>query len=88
MHITIRDRRWRYRIVHPRLIGGARGQCDSPTAYGKRILVASNLSPADTVEVDIHEFAHAFFWDADEEVIDLFGRQLTTFLRRRGWVNV
>ena len=33
----------------------------------------------------IHEFAHAFFWEASEENVTKFGNTVTRFLYSQGW---
>jgi len=60
-----------------------RGDVDSPTTPGKQIRIAKELEGEERLEVIIHEVTHCAFWHLDEEVVEIFGRDLARILYRK-----
>ena len=45
------------------------GQCDPPSSETRQIRIHTELSGKHELEIFLHEFLHAAFWDIDEEVV-------------------
>jgi len=80
MRFTVRGILWKVR--HSARLKRAWGHCDD----GKReIALYSRMRPQKELEIALHEFAHAFFPDADETVIDQFGKDAQKYLWKLGY---
>ena len=58
------------------------GTCDSRR---NEITLYSKMRPRKQLEISLHEFAHAFFQDADEEVVKKFGDDAADYLWSLGY---
>jgi hypothetical protein len=83
----IASRTWPWKYV--RLKGGNDGYAFTPEpgdkTPGHKILIDSRLVGRKRLRIELHEFLHAAFPDAAEEVIDQRSRELTTILTTLGY---
>ena len=70
---------------HEKHFGGADGLCYDPDEDTPRILINPYLTQKTELNTIIHEFCHAFFWDATEKEVYKFANTVTGFLYRQGW---
>ena len=82
MRIYIRKKRWE--LVFEKLTG-CRGDCDSPESRGKRIRISRSLKGEEQLEVLIHEFLHAAYWDMDEEAVESAAADIARALWKLGY---
>lgn len=67
---------------------GADGLCFSPcknTPKKSKIYISPELGQKTKLNVCIHEFTHAFFWDKTEKEVTYFANILTKFLYKNKW---
>jgi hypothetical protein len=62
-----------------------RGFCTDVTEPHRRICLDSKLQGEEELEVYIHEFLHACFWDMDESAIEEAGEDIARALWRLGY---
>lgn len=83
----INGRMWPWKYV--RLKGDNDGYAFTPEpgdkTPGYRILIDNRLTARKRFRIELHEFLHAAFPDAAEEVIDKRSRELTTILTTLGY---
>jgi len=65
---------------------GADGVCFSPDDERPRIYISPYLTNQGELNTIIHEFCHAFFWEASEKEVYGLAGALSRFLyNRQGW---
>lgn len=80
MKFTVRGIIWKLR--HSCRIKRDWGYCDDAA---KEIVLYSKMRPKKELEIALHEFLHAYFPDADEKVVDQFGKDACEYLWRQGY---
>ena len=65
--------------------GEADGTCSDPDGENPKVFINPYLTKQSELNTAIHEFTHAFFWDASEENVTKFGNTVTRFLYSQGW---
>lgn len=80
MKFTVRGDDWILR--HTSRLKKAWGVCDTAL---RTITLYSKMRPKKLLEVTLHEFAHAYFQDADESVIKQFGVEASEYLWKLGY---
>ena len=80
MKFTVRGEDWFLR--HTSRLKKAWGVCHTGL---RTITLYSKMRPKKLMEIEAHEFCHAFFQDADETVVKQFGKELSDYLWRRGY---
>jgi len=63
----------------------AEGLCFDPTEDSPKIMVNPNQTERQLMNTIVHEFAHAFFWNASEANVSKFGNIVTKYLYQQGW---
>ena len=81
------DGKVRYEVIlqKPPKAYNAVGLCFDPSEDEPKIIVNPNQTERQLMNTMIHEFAHAFFWDASEENVTKFGNTVTRYLYSQGW---
>ena len=62
-----------------------RGFCTDVTEPNRRICLDAKLEGEEELEVFIHEFLHACFWDMDESAVEEAGKDIARALWRLGY---
>jgi len=66
--------------------GEADGFCTDPSEEKPKIHINPYLTKRNELNTIIHEFAHAFFWEATENQVNKFGNAVSKFLYTEcGW---
>ena len=60
------------------------GTCEDPTLLNPKILINPHRGNKTKLNTAIHEFTHAFFWEASEKQVTQFANTLTKFLYKEG----
>lgn len=85
MRVRILGKFWDFVRVPGNLLRGADGDCDPPSAKGKRIRVWDKLNGERELAVTIHEALHAADWHKDEEWVEQVGEDIARLLWRLGY---
>lgn len=65
---------------HSAHYGEADGTCADPAETNPKIFINPYLSKQSELNTSIHEFTHAFFWNATEKEVYKFANTLSRFL--------
>ena len=65
---------------HSAHYGEADGTCGDPEDENPKIYINPYLTKQSELNTSIHEFTHAFFWDATEKEVYKFANTLSRFL--------
>lgn len=88
MVVTFLGKKWDLRFV-PNLgsvpAGRTRGTCDPPDCKKKAIKILSSLEGEELLEVLIHEFLHASFWNIEEPSIEKAAQDIAYVLFKLGY---
>ena len=75
-----------FKKPHGKHYDEADGVCYSPDDERPRIYINPYLTKQSELNTCIHEFAHAFFWEATENQVNKFGNAVSKFLYTEcGW---
>jgi hypothetical protein len=86
MQVTIRGQAIELQFTN-RLSRDCDGNCDEPKTQPRKIRVRKSLIGKRKLEVILHEFLHASYWDLDEEAIDTTARDIAAILWKLGYRN-
>lgn len=84
---TFRGKRWKivWRKPPRTTKGDSDADCERPDSTDKTIRINSKAAGLRELELELHEAAHASFWDWDEEAVEEAARDIAKFLWRIGW---
>lgn len=95
MRVTLNGKRWLLQWIDHKLPvkegkttvlnGVDLGVTEAPDVPNKRILVRKGLREEKELEILIHEFLHACFWQIDEDEIYTSAKDIARELLRIGW---
>lgn len=83
MRVTIRGKAWKVERVDPG--DGDIGHCDPPTARDRVIKIAPKLRGRMELDVALHEFLHAAYWDLDENAVEAAAEDIAAALWKMGY---
>jgi hypothetical protein len=84
MRVQLRGRR--YKLAFTKLRNkDFIGQCDAPSARGKRIVIDSGLQGQLRLDTIIHELLHGLYWELSEEAVDGAATDIAAVLWRLGY---